>query len=264
MKVLYKEKALSIFKAALYTELTNCSIAAGKDHALPLFSEPSIEADDLDIAELIQKIRLLKRSPKLYTNPKKLQSLEDLVNWALRHNAPHKYSIIIKAIKQTMLKGCSYLLKGISKEAALIHTWANEVQGEIRLSGYKMRFRLLPHTNNVLYTKYKLKYRTEDLVLKQWLKIYPEYSFLFLLPGRTILGNRFAFKDFGPFQGNLRILGRKIASSRFIRHPQRSNLVSNHSQYVNEHYDAPLHLSFKKAVNYVNFYNRIKKGEILL
>lgn len=252
MKVLYKEKGLSLIKAVLYSELTDSEVLSPKDFNLFNFSENSIEADDLDLAELINKIRLIKKNPKIYSSPNEVKILGELINLGLRHNHPQKIATIAKVIKQSLVNSCTFILNGQTKAAKKLLFWAKQVQGEVRLSGYQMKFRILPYNKNVLYSKYRLKYNTYDLIINQWSKVYPEYNFLFLLPNKSIFGNRFGFKEFKLFKGKLAALGKKIVSSRIANQPQRSNLVSRHVQYVSA------------SVNYVDFYNKIKKrGEWL-
>ncbi|MBU0580880.1 MAG: hypothetical protein KKA19_06855 [Candidatus Margulisbacteria bacterium] len=264
MKILFKENALSLIKAVFYSEFTGGEILSQKNFNPSLFAEPIIEADDLDIEELILKLRQLKKHPKLFSYPKHLQDLEKLISLVLLHTHLHCLSTIIKVLRQAINKDCLFVLKGLSKEAQQLLDWAKEVEGEVRLSLFKIKFHVMPDSPDILYAKYSLKFNTYALVLKQWIKIYPEFTFLLLLPNKTIVSNRFGSQEFAAFYGKLSSLAKKISGVNLARLSQRSNLISSHMNYVSDTADFPILSGYKNPMNYVAFYNKIKERKNLL
>jgi hypothetical protein len=265
MKVVYKEEAVSVLKAMFYAEFTGCeAVAEHCNKELSLFNEPTVEADDLDITDLITKLRLAKKKPGLFASFAQLKTLENLVGWVLRHGSSKKHQVIQHAIRKAIHDSVLPVINGINAEGKQLLKFAEEVQAEVRLSGQEIRFTLMPHAENVLYSRYTLKHDTSDLVIQLWSRIYPEYTFVLLLPNKTIIGNRFGHEEWNPLYGSPAKISQKIAASKLLNHPQRSQLASRHAHYVNMSREQSMELSYTKTVNYVDFYNKIKRGEELL
>ena len=264
MKILYQETGTSLLKGVLYAELVEGELQNKAEYEPSLFAGPVIEADDLDIEELIIKTRELKKRPGLFSRPGDLKAFTELVNWALRHRSPQKVTLIISVLKQAFHQGLPLILAGRSKLSRRFLALAEEVQAEVRLSGYQMKFQPLPHTKNIIFVRYCLEHKTQDLVLKKWTHVYPEYTFLFLLPDKSILGNSYGYKELGPLKGRPEDIGKKIMSYCLASYPNRSSLISHHADYVaGNQQRAGLQLALNKNVNYIDFYNKIKRGELL-
>ncbi len=265
MKVVYKDEAVSIIKAMLYAEFSGAAPVTEKTMLeLSLFNEPTIDADDLDIADLIANLRLAKKKPKIFSSYEQLKALENLIGWALRHMSDKKYAIIENATRRAINASPLEVVNGTSLEGKQLLKYSEEVQGELRLSGQAMRFSVMPDMQNVLYTRYTLKHDISDLVVQQWARIYPDHSFVLLLPGKTIIGNRFGIEEWSPMRASPAVIAKTIASSKMLDHPQRSRIASQHASYVNMGRASVAGLSYTKTVNYVDFYNKIKRGEELI
>ena len=264
MKILFKDEPLSIMKAALYAEFTGCEALAARTFTPGLFNEPLVEADDLDSQELLIKLRLSKKKPELWGSPHHLTALEGLIGWVLRHKNPKRYELIFKAIKLTFENSILKVTNGSLAEGKVLRKMAEEVQAEVRLSGHQVKLAVVPHAEAALYTRYKLEHNTADLVLQLWAKVYPEYMFVFFLPDKTIVGNRYGFEEWDPYYGSLALLHRRIAPALILNKPHRSRLASQHARFVSNTRNLPAELPCIPTVNYVDFYNRIKKGAELI
>jgi hypothetical protein len=265
MKIIYKDEPLSLIKAVLYAEFAGSEEVRAEDIVPMLFNnEQTVEADDLDIEDLIRKTRLHRKKPELFSSPQQLTMLVNILRFGFRHGSDKRFKIMLAAVHAAVQKGLLSVLNGTITEGKELLRLSEDVQAEVRLSGQKLKFALLPQTDNVLYARHTLIHDTADLVIRSWSKIYPDYSFVLLLPNKTVIGNRHGCEESEPFFGTPAILTGKIAALNILNNPRRSKLAAQHASYVHMERNTPLELPCTKSVNYVDFYNKIKRGEDIL
>jgi hypothetical protein len=262
MKILVEESGISLFKGVLYAEFTKgeiIRIAETEGAKYQYFeAEAVIEASDLSISDLITKIRLLKKDPQLFVSPHKLKTLTNLLDWVFRHKDPKSYQTMLKVLKQVLVKGCDPILAGETLEARKIMRWSQDVQNEVRLNIFKLKFSPVSDQGKLFRARCSLKHKTYDVILQQWIKIYPDYNFLLMMKNKSVIGNRFGFKVFSNCKKKGPLLKRQKNIYSLLKKVQRTYLALDHINFVSE----TSKMKYNKTTNYVDFYNKIKKGEL--
>ena len=171
---------LTVLKEAIYSRLLDLPEKEGQSTNLSL---------DFDVAPLTLK-EIFSKYVNKFGMPPGVESVEDLnklrkiMAIAMRHsNCDEK--ICYRVAYQSLEKGLPYVLFGASRKARLLNQFAKEVSGEVN-SNKSLEFKFHHDSPEVIFTYCNLVHNTADLLLKHYMKTYPDRTVL-------IYTRRFAF-----------------------------------------------------------------------
>jgi len=193
-----------MIKAALLAEIYHdFPCLKGEEESLGLFQyTEELDADKISLPLILMHFEELYNIKVHWILGPPGKEIANIISNNLRYNSSDRIALIFSALEQALFHGYSYCLSGVGDISHIFLKRAKVVSHEIhRMIGF---IRFYPASNDTLVAQPKLYHYTADLILKRFVKRYPQKRLVFLLEKTAIAlehGNLITLpiKDYLPF-----------------------------------------------------------------